>query len=40
MPTVGQVQQFTDQTCLLGACTGYAVFTDARGIVYHGYRQS
>lgn len=37
-PTVGKVQNFTDQTCLLSACTGYAVFTDARGVVFHGYR--
>jgi pectin methylesterase-like acyl-CoA thioesterase len=37
-PAVGQVQSFADQTCVLGACTGYAVFTDLRGTLYHGYR--
>lgn len=37
-PMVGQVQSFHEQTCMLGACAGYAVITDQRGVVYHGYR--
>lgn len=37
-PTLGPVQAFADQTCLLGVCTGYAVLTDGDGTVYHGYR--
>lgn len=37
-PSVGPVQRFADQTCVLGACAGYAVFTNLRGTLYHGYR--
>ncbi len=37
-PTPGPVRAFADQRCLFGVCTGYAVFTDGAGRVYHGYR--
>jgi len=37
-PTPGPTQAFSDQTCLVGVCAGYAVITDSAGTVYHGFR--
>lgn len=37
-PVLGAVQAFADQTCLLGACAGYAILRDGAGRAYHGFR--